>query len=364
MRLTQEQNELRATVRSLLARHEGTDAWRPLTEQIGVASLAVPEKYEGAGCGAVDVHVVMEELGRVLSPVPLLGSAVLAAQLLLATGDDEACARLLPGIADGSAVVGVAWAEDGSWDPAATRATAAPSTAGNRRIDGSKRHVLDGTEADTLLVTARTGLGVSLFEVAPGDPGAHGETTVTMDRTRPLGRWRFEGAEGRLVGTDGGGARALEHALDLARTALAAEQVGAAQACLDLTVAYTKERVQFGRSIGSFQAVKHRLADAYVLVEAARSAALGAAFAAEGAELAGFGRYASVAQAAASEALSTVAGDMIQLHGGIGITWEHDAHRYFKRAHSSAQLFGTPDWHRRRIARSLDLGRPQEEARP
>ncbi|MFF1465239.1 acyl-CoA dehydrogenase family protein [Streptomyces sp. NPDC058330] len=361
MRLTQEQEELRSVARSLLARYEGTAAWRPLTEQIGVASLAVPEQYEGTGCGAVDVHVVMEELGRVLSPVPLLGSAVLAAQALLATGDDAVCARLLPGIADGVAVASVAWAEDGSWDPAATRATAVRGTGGNWRIDGVKQYVLGGAEADVLLVAARTDLGVSLFEVAPDDPGAHGETLVTMDQTRPLGRWRFEGAEGRLVGTDGDGARALERALDLARTALAAEQVGAAQACLDLTVAYAKERVQFGRAIGSFQAFKHRLADAYVLVEAARSAALGAAFAADAADSADFSRYASVAQAAASEAFSTVAGDMIQLHGGIGITWEHDAHRYFKRAHGSAQLFGTPDWHRRRIAQGLDLAKRKED---
>ncbi|MGW2341358.1 acyl-CoA dehydrogenase family protein [Streptomyces sp. NPDC001661] len=353
MRLTREHEELRSAVRSLLGRYEGADAWQPLTEQIGVAALAVPEKYAGAGCGAVEVHVVMEELGRALSPAPVLGSAVLAAQAVLATGDEDACGRLLPGIADGSTVASAAWAENGSWDPALSDSRATPATEGTWHLHGVKQHVLDGAGADVLLVTARTNHGVSLFEVAPRQPGARMETCVTMDQTRPLTRWHFEGAEGRLVGTDGDGCRALEHALDLACAALAAEQVGAAQRCLELTVAYAMERVQFGRPIGSFQAVKHRLADAYVLVESARSAALGAAFAA--ADSPDFARYASIAKSACSEAFSAVAGEMIQLHGGIGITWEHDAHRYFKRAHGSAQLFGTPARHRQRLAETLGL---------
>ncbi|MFF3494442.1 acyl-CoA dehydrogenase family protein [Streptomyces sp. NPDC002795] len=353
MRLTREHEELRSAVRSLLGRYEGADAWQPLTEQIGVAALAVPEKYAGAGCGAVEVHVVMEELGRALSPVPFLGSAVLTAQALLASRDDDACARLLPGIADGSSVASLAWAEDGSWDPSRTDSRATSGTGGSWRLHGVKQHVLDGAEADVLLVSARTDRGVSLFEVTPRQPGAQIETRVTMDQTRPLARWRFEGAEGRLVGTDGDGVGALERALDLACVALAAEQVGAAERCLELTVAYAMERVQFGRPIGSFQAVKHRLADAYVLVESARSAALGAAFAA--ADSPDFSRYVSVAKSACSEAFSAVAGEMIQLHGGIGITWEHDAHRYFKRAHGSSQLFGTPARHRRRLSDSLGL---------
>ncbi|MEU5092694.1 acyl-CoA dehydrogenase family protein [Streptomyces sp. NPDC021356] len=355
MRLTREQEELRSAVRSLLARHEGAGAWRPLTEQIGAAGLAVPEQYGGAGCGAVDVHVVMEELGRVLSPVPLLGSAVLAAQAVLATGDDDACGRLLPRIADGSAVASLAWAEEASWEPAKIRATAARGGDGGWLVHGVKQYVLDGGGADVLLVAARTDRAVSLFEVAPDDPRVHGETLVTMDRTRPLARLTFEGARGRLIGRADDGGRALSHALDLARVALAAEQVGAAQRCLELTVAYAVQRVQFGRPIGSFQAVKHRLADAYVLVESARSAALGAAFAAGAPD---FGRYVSTAASSGAEAFSAVAGEMIQLHGGIGITWEHDAHRYFKRAHGSAQLLGTPARHRDRLARELGLAVP------
>ncbi|MFB6838736.1 acyl-CoA dehydrogenase family protein [Streptomyces sp. NPDC056361] len=354
MRPTEEEEELRSAVRAVLHRHPGEAAWRPLTRQVGVAGLAVPEEYGGAGCGAREVGVVMEELGRELSPVPYLGSAVLAARTLLASGDDRACARLLPSLASGAVVGAVAWAEHGSWDPSAPRAEAAPGPGGTWRITGTKEHVLDGAAAGVLLVAARSDAGVSLFEV-PGDgAGVHRETTVTMDSTRAQARVVLTAAEGRLVGGDGDGARVLSHVLDLACTALAAEQVGAAARCLELTLAYAGERIQFGRPIGSFQAVKHRLADAYVQVESARSAALGAAFAAA-AGAPELPRLAAAAKSACSEAFSAVAAETIQLHGGIGITWEHDAHRYFKRAHGSAHLFGPPAWHRARLAAALGL---------
>ncbi|MFJ9419922.1 acyl-CoA dehydrogenase family protein [Streptomyces sp. NPDC101227] len=350
MRLTEEHEELRAAVRSLLARHPDESAWRPLTEQIGVAGLAVPEEYGGAGCGALEIHVVMEELGRALAPVPFLGSAVLTTQALLASDEGE----LLPALAEGSAVGALAWAENGSWDPDAVRAGARRAAGGAWRLTGIKDHVLDGADADVLIVAARTDAGVRLFQVAVDAPGLRRERLVPMDSSRPQARIVLDGAEGRPLGADGDGARALRRARDLGCVALAAEQVGAAERCLELTVAYAGERVQFGRPIGSFQAVKHRLADAYVRVEAARSAALGAAFAAaEGA--AELPRYAAVAKSACSEAFSAVAGEMIQLHGGIGITWEHDAHRYFKRAHGGGQLLGAPARHRERLAEELGL---------
>ncbi|MEV6162237.1 acyl-CoA dehydrogenase family protein [Streptomyces sp. NPDC052052] len=354
MRLTEEQEELRSAVRSLLTRHEGAAAWGPLAEQIGVAGLAVPEEYGGAGGGARDVHVLMEELGRSLSPLPFLGSAVLTAGALLASGDKEACGRLLPGLAEGSSVGTLAWAEEGSWDPESVHAEAVPGPGGTWLVTGTKEHVLDWPQIDVLLVAARTAAGISLFEVAPDAAGAHREPVVTMDSTRSQARWILNGAEGRLIGVDGDGARVLAHVRDLACAALAAEQVGAAGRCLDLTVAYAMDRVQFGRPIGSFQAVKHRLADAYVLVESARSAALGAAFAADE-DPAALPRAAAVAKSVCSEAFSAVAGDMIQLHGGIGITWEHDAHRYFKRAHGAGELFGSAALHRARLAAELGL---------
>ncbi|MFG2140026.1 acyl-CoA dehydrogenase family protein [Streptomyces sp. NPDC048650] len=350
MRPTGEHEELRSAVRALLARQPDASAWRPLTAQIGAAGLAVPEEYGGAGCGALEVHVVMEELGRALAPVPFLGSAVLTTQALLACGDP---ARL-PELADGSVVGALAWAENGSWEPAAVRTEARRGVDGAWRLTGVKEHVLDGADAGLLIVAARTDAGLSLFETAPDARGLRRERLVTMDSTRPQARIVLDGTVGRPVGRDGDGARVLRRVTDLGCVALAAEQVGAAERCLELTVAYARERVQFGRPIGSFQAVKHRLADAYVRVEAARSAAWGAAFAAaEGA--AELSRFAAVAKSACSEAFSAVAGEMVQLHGGIGITWEHDAHRYFKRAHGCGQLFGAPARHRERLAAELGL---------
>ncbi|MEU8698179.1 acyl-CoA dehydrogenase family protein [Streptomyces sp. NPDC048680] len=354
MRLTEEQEELRSAVRSLLTKHQGSSAWGPLAEQIGAAGLAVPEKYGGVGGGARDVHVLMEELGRGLSPLPCLGSAVLTVGALLASGDEEACGRLLPGLAEGTSVGALAWAERGSWEPDAIRAGAVPGSGGGWLITGAKEHVLDWPVVDVLLVAARTPCGVSLFEVPADAAGVRREPVVTMDGTRGQARWVLEAAEGRLLGADGDGGRSLEHVRDLACTALAAEQVGAAARALELTVAYARDRVQFGRPIGSFQAVKHRLADAYVLVESARSAALGAAFAADE-DPDALPRAAAVAKSVCSEAFSAVAGEMIQLHGGIGITWEHDAHRYFKRAHGAGELFGPPARHRARLAAGLGL---------
>ncbi|MER5280259.1 acyl-CoA dehydrogenase family protein [Streptomyces sp. NPDC002809] len=354
MRLTQEQGELRSAVRSLLTQHQATSGWVPLTEQIGAAGLAVPEAYGGAGGGARDMHVLMEELGRSLSPLPCLGSAVLTTGALLASGDKEACGRLLPGLADGTSVGALAWAEQGSWDQQAIRAAAVPGPGGGHLITGTKEYVLDWPGVDVLLVAARTPHGVSLFEVAPDAAGVRREPLVTMDETRAQARWVLDGAEGHLLGVDGDGGRYLEHVRDLACTALAAEQVGAAERCLELTVEYAGARVQFGRPIGSFQAVKHRLADAYVLVESARSVALGAAFTADE-DPAALPRAAAVAKSVCSEAFSAVAGEMIQLHGGIGITWEHDAHRYFKRAHGAGELFGPPAHHRARLAAGLGL---------
>ncbi|RFU87547.1 acyl-CoA dehydrogenase [Streptomyces triticagri] len=355
MRTTPEQDELRSAVRALLARTEGAAAWQPLAGQIGAAGLAVPEEYGGAGGGARDVAVVMEELGRVLSPVPFLGSSVLVAGALLATGDRPACARLLPGLADGAAVGVLAWAEGGSWEPEAIRAEAVRGSDGGWLVSGAKEHVLDCGGAQLLLAAARTGPdAVGLFEVAVDGAGVRREPSVTMDGTRAQARWEFDGAAGTPVGDAADGARVLRHVRDLAVTALAAEQTGAAARCLELTVQHVLQRVQFGRPIGSFQAVGHRLADAYVQVESARSAALAAAAAAD-LDPRSLPRLAAVAGSVCAEAYAAVAGEMIQLHGGIGITWEHDAHRYFKRAHGAGQLFGTAAGHRARLAAHIGL---------
>ena len=367
---TDEQRDLRDAVRGLLAHQQrrapgdgddGRPLWQRLCGEIGVAGLAIPQRYGGADAGPVETHIVMEELGRGLTCSPLLGSGVLAAQALLASGDAAACERLLPAIADGSTVAALAWAgEAGRWDPgeaaydARLTRPARPGHSDDRpgwELDGEAHYVLDGDRADVLLAAARAPDGIALFEVDPRQRGVIRRAVTTMDTSRRLAVVRLDGAAGRPVGS-GPADAALARARDLACIALSAEQVGAAQRALELTVAYTQVRVQFGRPIGSFQALQHRMADLYVLVESARSLSYAAASAAAvGAD--DLGLRAAAAKAYCSETLTRVAGEMIQLHGAIGITWEHDAHRYFKRAHGAAHLFGRPSGHVARIAAAV-----------
>ena len=277
----------------------------------------------------------MEELGRELTSSSMLGSAVLAAQAVLGTGDDAACRRLLPAIAEGSVTAALAWTSSaGRWD------------------SGEAHYVLDGDVADVLLVAARDPAGVGLFEVDPGRDGVSRRAVTTMDETRRLAVVRLTRARGCRVGDDATGA--LDRARDLACLALGAEQVGAARRALDLTVEYAMTRVQFGRAIGGFQALQHRLADLHVLVEAAQSLSR-AAVPVSGASGSGdaLGLRAAAVKVYCSEALIKVAGEMIQLHGAIGITWEHRAHRYLKRAHGAGYLFGRPARHAAAIAARL-----------
>ncbi|MER5761052.1 acyl-CoA dehydrogenase family protein [Streptomyces sp. NPDC002082] len=372
LELTREQEELRDAVRAVLARHPGHTAWAPLTAQIGAAALAVPEEYGGLGCGPAEVGVVMAELGRALSPVPYLGSAVLTVAALLASGDREACAKHLPHLAEGTVVGALAWAEassaplapGGGWEPGDLSARAEPAGA-DWLLTGTKRYVLAGPAEPSLLLAFAWTDPSPHPAAAPGTPVPPGQgpgvrrlglfellaapaaftVRSTMDRTRPLAELTLDRTPARLLSADGAGV--LARVRDLACTALAAEQAGAAARALEVTVRYAKERVQFGRPIGAFQAVKHRLADLHTAVEGARSLALAAAAADAAPEAA------AAAKSACSEASAYVAGEMIQLHGGIGITWEHEAHEYFKRAHGSALLFGSPAAHRERLAARL-----------
>jgi alkylation response protein AidB-like acyl-CoA dehydrogenase len=262
----------------------------------------------------------------------MVGSAVLAAQLLVTLDDDDANERLLPRIAAGD-VAAVAWAgPDGSWTEPAIRAD-------GDSLTGTAHYVLDADTATVVLGVAADDGGVGVYEVNADD--AKRMHTPTMDPTRRLGAVTVDRAAGRRIGS-GDASHALAVAKDAAIVALAAEQVGAAERILELTVEYAKVRVQFGRPIGSFQALKHRMADLHVLVQSARSAAYAAARGQTDP---------SVAKTYCSEAFATVAGEAIQLHGGIAITWEHDAHLYFKRAHGSAQLFGQPREYADRMAR-------------
>jgi alkylation response protein AidB-like acyl-CoA dehydrogenase len=351
--VSDEQQDLRDAVRGLLTRHATiTDQalWQRLCGEIGVAGLAVPERYGGAGAGPVEVHIVMEELGRVLAPVPMLGSAVLATQALLATGNATACARLLPAICDGR-VAALVWAGPaGRWDPQHASCRARPGNVPDGwRLTGEAHHVLDGDLAGVLLVAAHTPDGIALFEVDPHAAGVDRCATTSMDTTRRLAVVRLTDAPGGLIGR---GPAILARARDLACIALSGEQAGAARRALELTVAYTRDRVQFGRPIGSFQALQHRMADLHVRAESARSLSYAAAAgAADG--IPDLGLTAAAAKAYCSETLLQVAGQMIQLHGAIGITWEHTAHRYLKRAHGTAQLFGRPSEHIARIAAAV-----------
>ena len=370
MRLTREQDDLRASVRGLLDRYPagqdaGEDAearlWQRLCTEIGAAGLAIPERFGGGGAGPVEVHVVMEELGRSLTPSPMLGSAVLATQALLASDDEVAARRLLPGLADGSNTAALAWTTAaGRWDPAevACRASvpagdsivAGDSTeVGDWTVAGEAHYVLDGDRATVLLVPALLPDGrIGLFEVLPAQPQVTRAECTTVDQSRRLSVVRLDGALARRIG----GSVALEQVRDAACIALSAEQVGAAAAALALTVSYAKVRVQFGRPIASFQALQHRMAEMHVLVESARSVSYAAAEAAQhGAPDTGL--RAAAAKVYCSEALQHVSAEMIQMHGAIGMTWEHLAHRYFKRGHGAAMLFGAPASHVARIAAAV-----------
>jgi alkylation response protein AidB-like acyl-CoA dehydrogenase len=384
MELTGERQALRDAVRDAVRRNPpelsppdsgpGYDPalWRLLCE-IGVAGLAVPERFGGAGAGPVEVNIVAEELGRLLVPTPLLGSSVLATQAILATDDTDACERLLPEMISGRLIAALAWTgPDGGWDPAAAAFHAAARSGGGWTLTGTAHYVLNGDSAQVLVAAAAMPPGrLALFEVAPGQPGVDRHAATAMDQTRRLAVVRLASAADRPLGPEtqaryaadaevNGATTALARARDLACIALSAEQAGAAARALELTVGYTGTRIQFGRPIASFQAIQHRLAEMHVLVESARALSYRAAEVAAAADRggeAGAGAelplLAAAAKAYCSEALATVASEMIQLHGAIGITWEHDAHRYFKRAHGSAHLFGPPSAHLARIAAAV-----------
>ena len=343
-------------IRRLMETQDGIDwdVWRQMATQLELLGLGVPEEYGGSGFGPVEQLVVFEEAGRVLLCAPFFGTVALAIPALLAADDAAAAKDLLPGLANGSTVATLAFTEeDGDWNPAATRLQAEAAGDG-WTLTGSKSFVIDGAAAGLFLVLARTEAGLSLFAVPADAPGLRRERLETLDLTRKQVRLFFDGTPARLIGTDGAAQPVLERTLDLAAVLLAAEQVGGAQVCLDTTVEYAKIRTQFGRKIGSFQAVKHRCADMLVAVESARSAVYQAAWTAADSpqELP---VAATMAKAVASEAYTFCAAETIQLHGGIGFTWEHDAHLYYRRAHSTALLLGDPAYQRELLAQRLGI---------
>ena len=355
-------------VRRLMATTEGYNpaAWRQMADELGLQSLAIPEEHGGSGFSFVELVIVLEEMGAALLCAPFLSSVVLAANALLTSGDKEAKARWLPGIASGETIATLALTEDaGRWDLDAVQLVASPARCGGRRsgdrrepdgwtLHGHKSYVVDGHVAALLLVVARMEEGLGLFAVRGDASGLVRMPLPTMDQTRKQARVELAGTPAQLVGSAGQAGPGITKTLQLAAVALAAEQVGGAQHCLDSSVEYAKARIQFGRPIGSFQAIKHKCADLLLEVESARSAAYYAGWAAaqDSDELP---LAASVAKSYCSETYFHAAAENIQIHGGIGFTWEHDAHLYLKRAKSSELLFGDPVHHRELLARRIGI---------
>jgi alkylation response protein AidB-like acyl-CoA dehydrogenase len=322
--------------------HDFSGVWQTLAGELGVAGLLVPESLGGAGAGAREVAVVMEEIGRAVAPVPFLSSAVLATVALLRAGDGETVAALARGEATAALVVPLSTAPG---DPVAGVSIGADG------LTGLVSTVAGAGEADVLVVPVAGPDGLELHTVSRTAPGVEVSPLLALDMTRPLATVRFSGAESSRVGTADA---AVAEALQTGAALLASEQLGLARWCFDTTLAYTKQRKQFGRAIGSYQAVKHRLADLWFEVGAATAVARYAAdTCARGDEDAA--AAAAIAQAYCGGVAVHAAEECIQLHGGIGMTWEYPAHLYLKRAKSDQLALGTAYRHRARLAQLVGL---------
>ncbi|MEU1620374.1 acyl-CoA dehydrogenase family protein [Streptomyces sp. NPDC005722] len=359
------ENDLRAAVRALLtdrcapadvlARCEGAEPydaalWRTLAREVGVAGLLVPEKLGGQGASAREAAVVLEELGAFVAPVPFLGSAVLATTALLASGTSEADA-LVARLAEGERTAALAVPLPSA--PGADLGRAVRADA-DGVLRGRVTSVADATAADVLIVPATGPDGPGLYEVPTDAPGVALSVPVPLDLTRPIADVAFDGAAARRVAGPATAAAAVERALLSGAGLLASEQLGLAQRCLDETVAYLKERHQFGRVVGSFQSLKHRLADVWLEVVQSRAAARNAADALAG-DSADAPVAVAVAQAFCAPVAVRAAEECVQLHGGIGMTWEHPAHLRLKRAKADEIALGTPGRHRAALAALVDL---------
>jgi len=375
---TEEQEALRDSARSFLAEHSSSEQvrramqselgfapelWKAISADLNWPAVSVPEEHGGLGLGAVELAALLEAMGETLLCAPFFSSVCLGANALRVAGSQAQQRELLPAIAEGRTLATLAAFEpDKSWDAGRIEASARRQ-GGDYLLSGRKRFVLDGHCADLLVVAARSEgsrgeEGLSLFAVEAGSKGVERRALPTLDPTRRLAEIELRGVRvpaSALLGEEGSGGAALARIRDLAAIALAAEQVGGAQRCLDLAVAHAKSRVQFGRPIGSFQAIQHKCADMMLKVESARSAAYYAACVAaeDSPELA---RMASLAKACCSDAYFQCAADSLQVHGGVGFTWEYDVHLHLKRAKWAESFLGDPVYHRERVARLIGLG--------
>jgi alkylation response protein AidB-like acyl-CoA dehydrogenase len=382
------EEELRAAVRDLfkeradwsavLARTETSDPydtglWRVLAAEVGCAGLLIPESHGGAGASYREAAVVAEEAGRAVAPVPYLGSAVVATAAVLSAGDAELLSGLAAATVTAALAVPFASKPGGSGQPGGSgKPGAGPvatvritlpqpgDAAGQARLTGVVTGVTDALPASVLLVPA-DGVPSGLYAVDAGAPGLTVTPVVSLDQTRPLADLTLDSVPARALASGPDADRAVAAALAAGAAMLASEQLGVAERCLEMTVAYLKERYQFARPVGSFQALKHRAADLWVAISQARAAArYAAACLADGDADAPVA--VALAKAACGDAATLAARECVQLHGGIGFTWEHPAHLYLKRATSSSIAFGTPDWHRAALA-SL-AGLPHAPAGP
>ena len=376
---SEEQEELRRTVRQfleakspetevrrLMETTEGYDpaVWKQMGQELGLQGLAIPEAHGGQGFTFIELGIVLEEMGRVLLCAPYFSSVVLAANAIMNAGTDDQKAALLPGIASGDTIAALAFTEpSGKWDAAGITMEAKESANSNGgkgyTLSGEKMFVIDGHTADLIVVVARTAGsggtdGISFFTVQGDASGLTRSALSTMDMTRKQAKLEFNNVPAEPLGPPGRGWPAFSKTLDQAAVALSNEMMGGAQKVLEMSVEYAKVRVQFGRPIGSFQAIKHKCADMLLEVESGKSAAYYASWAAaeDNEELP---VVAALSKAYCSEAYFHATAENIQIHGGIGFTWEHPAHLYFKRAKSSEIYLGDPTYHRELLAQRIGI---------
>jgi len=365
---SEEQEEFRAHLRRFLEAESPTaevfrlietdrgfdpSVWKAMAASLGLQGIHIPERFGGQGFGFLELCIAFEEMGRALLCAPYFSSVCLAANAILNAGSDDDRQRWLPGIASGECVATLAVLEpNGSWDGAGVHMTF--SRDGDTfTLDGRKALATDGAQADLVIVAAREAgthddEGLTLFAVRSDTPGFRATPVDALDPTRRLAHLDFESVPAAPLGTVGDAGPALRRTLDQACVCLAAESVGGAQRCLDSAVAYARERVQFGRAIGSFQAIKHKCAEVLLEVESAKATAYFAAWSAENdSELT---LAAALAKSICDDAFRLAAAENIQIHGGIGFTWEADPQLYFKRAKANETLLGDPHYQRARIA--------------
>jgi alkylation response protein AidB-like acyl-CoA dehydrogenase len=372
---SEEQEELRRTVRQfleakspetevrrLMETTEGYDpaVWKQMGQELGLQSLAIPEAYGGQGFTFIELGIVLEEMGRVLLCAPYYSSVVLAANAILNVGTEDQKQEYLPGIAAGDTIATLAFTEPaGKWDATGIAMEARETEGGEFRLSGEKMFVLDGFTADLIVVVARTpgtsgADGISFYVVRGDADGLTRTALSTMDMTRKQAKLEFDNVLAVPLGSTADGLAAFSKTLDQAAVALSNEMMGGAQKVLEMSVEYAKVRVQFGRPIGSFQAIKHKCADMLLEVESGKSAAYYASWAAaeDNDELP---VVAALSKAYCSEAYFHATAENIQIHGGIGFTWEHPAHLYFKRAKSSEIFLGDPTYHRELLAQRIGI---------